>query len=120
VDRMVRGCSSPLERIPSEPKSSDSNPLSPLLLAALHEEAAVSAGSTVPNPELFTYGSRQTRPDLSVPREAETSPLGPRHFACFERPPPGSRAHADGVPDRAASRRGSEPKMLQILVRASP
>jgi hypothetical protein len=38
----------------------------------------------------------------------------------WSRQPHGSRAHADGVPDRGASRRRDEPQMLEVLVRELP
>jgi hypothetical protein len=41
-------------------------------------------------------------------------------WRALSRLPHGSHAHAGDVPDRAASRRDNEPKMLQILARASP
>src|SRR5580693_4467103 len=113
-----RGGSSPLIRIPSEPKSSDST-VEPT--SACRSEAAVSAGSAVPKRRAVHIWL------VSDPARSVCAAGGPRHphsahatLRALNRPPPGSRAHADDVPDRAASRRGNEPKMLQILVRVSP
>src|SRR5580693_3237148 len=56
-------------------RSLRTQPLSPLLLAALRQRSARVRRCR--NAELFTYGSCQTRPDLSVPREGRDIPIRP-------------------------------------------
>jgi hypothetical protein len=63
----------------------------------------------------------------SYPARSACAAGGPRPhrsahatWRALNRPPHGSHARVGDVPDRDASRRGDEPKMLQILARASP